>query len=497
MSRTASAREEIYAPQETAFTRIWRHRNLILLSLDVLVIVGAFLGSYYVRFHLQFMVIQQVVPIPEIQPYLGAATLLTALWLALTWRAGGYERGLGGTVPIERAHHLFVAGCYAITAQMVISFMIRDLLLSRQVYLMTFFFSSVGMILARRILRLLDGLLKRRGYAHQVAVIVGTDEQSQDFARLLQKEGNASVVGHLTWLREPLSQAQPLRPIGSIEQLEHLHKKYRFNNVVFSFSEGNGASELMKERLFDILNFCEVQKISLYVINNSFDVAISPREVGSIQGIPLMHLQDASMHPGYAVVKRVIDIVVSLLLLILCTPIWVTIAALIKLDSKGPVFFTQMRAGLHGKPFRIYKFRSMTNDAEAKLREILDINSLDEPVFKIKADPRVTRVGRFLRRTGLDEVPQLINVLKGEMSLVGPRPEQVDMVARYSPWQKRRLKAKPGITGYQQVNNRGEASLSKRVRYDLVYLKNQGLLLDAYIILKTLRVITKGSGITH
>jgi exopolysaccharide biosynthesis polyprenyl glycosylphosphotransferase len=495
MSRPAAAQVE-RAPHETVLTTILRYRNFILLSLDVIVIAGAFLGSYYVRFYLQFMVIQQeVIPVPDIQPYLGAATLLTALWLALTWHGGGYERGLGGTVPLENAHHLLVAGSYAITGLMVTSFMIRGLLLSRQVYVMTFLFSSAGMLAARLLLRALDDLLKRRGFANQLAIIVGTDEQAQDFARLLQQAGNALVVGHVTWSRDAL--AHGLRPIGSIEQLEQLHSQYRFNNLVFSFSENGGASERVKERMFEILNFCEVHRISLYVINNSFDVAISPREVGSIRGIPLIQLQDASLHPGYALVKRLIDITASLLVLIVGAPLWLTIATLIKLDSKGPVLFSQMRAGLHGKPFRIYKFRSMANDAESRLNDLIDIDLLAEPVFKIKSDPRVTRLGKLLRRTGLDEIPQFINVLKGEMSIVGPRPEEINMVARYSPWQKRRLKAKPGITGYQQINNRGEASLSKRVRYDLVYLKQQGLVLDAYIMAKTLAVMVKGSGVTH
>ena len=496
MSSSAPA-QVVCAPQQTVLTRIWRHKSYLLLTLDVLVIVGAFLVSYYVRFYLQFMVIQQFVPVPDIQPYITAAGLLAALWLVLTWRAGGYENGLRRTLPLADAHQLIVSGCYAITGLMVASFMIRDPLLSRQVFLMTFLTSCAGMLVVRLLLRRLDVLLTRRGVNYQQAIIIGTDEQAQDFARLLHETGNAAVIGHLAWSRHSLPHSPTVRSVGSIEQLEDLHREYRFNNVVFSFSEGYGSPERLKARMFEILNFCETHGISLYIINNSFDVAISPREVGSVQGIPLIQLQDASLHPGYAIVKRFIDVSAALLILSLGAPLWLLIVALIKLDSKGPVLFTQMRAGLHGKPFRIFKFRSMENDAESRLREFVDVDSLAEPVFKIKADPRVTRAGKILRRTSLDEIPQLLNVLKGEMSLVGPRPEAIDMVARYNPWQKRRLKAKPGITGYQQINNRGEASLSRRVRYDLVYLKNQGLLLDAYIIVKTIGVITKGTGVTH
>jgi len=167
------------------------------------------------------------------------------------------------------------------------------------------------------------------------------------------------------------------------------------------------------------------------------------------------------------------------------------------LTGDGPVFFTQIRAGLHGKPFRMYKFRSMVKDAEKKLNDLVDIDKLDEPVFKITNDPRVTTVGRFLRRTSLDEIPQIINVLKGDMSIVGPRPEELRNVEKYDAFQRRRLKAKPGLTGYHQITNRGEPSLAKRIEYDIIYLKNQGFFVDLYIILKTVYVVLAGKGVTY
>jgi lipopolysaccharide/colanic/teichoic acid biosynthesis glycosyltransferase len=142
----------------------------------------------------------------------------------------------------------------------------------------------------------------------------------------------------------------------------------------------------------------------------------------------------------------------------------------------------------------MYKFRSMVEDAEERLGELVDFDKIEEPVFKLSEDPRVTPVGKFLRRTSLDETPQMINVLLGSMSLVGPRPEQVELVARYTPWQRRRLKAKPGITGYQQVMSRGDLSLARRIEYDLYYLKFQSLFLDLYILFKTLIVVLRGDG---
>ncbi len=145
----------------------------------------------------------------------------------------------------------------------------------------------------------------------------------------------------------------------------------------------------------------------------------------------------------------------------------------------------------------MFKFRSMAADAEERLRELVAFDALAEPVFKLKNDPRVTPVGRLLRRTGLDEVPQLLNVIRGDMSIVGPRPEEVALVERYDAVHRRRLKARPGITGYQQIMNRGEASLVARVRHDLLYLKQQSLMFDFYIMFRTVGVVLRGSGTTH
>ncbi|MCP4108916.1 MAG: sugar transferase [Desulfobacteraceae bacterium] len=207
--------------------------------------------------------------------------------------------------------------------------------------------------------------------------------------------------------------------------------------------------------------------------------------------------RDHSQLPIYSFIKRMLDIFLSIFGIFLTLPLWLCIAILIKLSSRGPVFFTQVRAGLNGKPFRMYKFRSMVVDAEDRLNDLIDINNLEEPVFKIKNDPRVTLAGRILRRTSLDELPQIINVLKGEMSLIGPRPEELRIVEKYNEYQQARLKTKPGITGYQQIMNRGESSFSRRFHYDLIYLNNQNLFMDFYIVFMTVPVVLLGKGTTH
>jgi exopolysaccharide biosynthesis polyprenyl glycosylphosphotransferase len=245
-----------------------------------------------------------------------------------------------------------------------------------------------------------------------------------------------------------------------------------------------------------LLNFCESRGMSLYLVAGAQDVAVDPREVGTFSDLPLLRLEDASLHPAYRVVKRVLDVAGALVLLVAGLPVWLAAALLVRLSGPGPVLFTQERAGLFGRTFRIVKFRTMVADAESRRDGLVDLSSLPEPVYKLADDPRVTRIGRFLRRTSLDEVPQLLNVLAGQMSLVGPRPEEQSVVARYDEQQRRRLKAKPGITGLQQVECRGCASLRRRVQWDLVYLKNQGLLLDLIILARTVGAVVRGNGAT-
>ena len=193
-------------------------------------------------------------------------------------------------------------------------------------------------------------------------------------------------------------------------------------------------------------------------------------------------------------IKRSMDITGSLFGLCITGLLTPIIGLAIKLDSPGPIFFKQQRAGREGKPFTLYKFRSMTLNAEAELDQLIDWDNLQEPVFKLQEDPRLTRVGRILRRWSLDELPQFWNTLKGDMSLVGPRPESIRFVSRYDAWQRRRLMAKPGISGPMQINGRGELSLNDRVNMEVNYIQNYSIKTDCIILLKTIPAIIRGTG---
>jgi len=193
-------------------------------------------------------------------------------------------------------------------------------------------------------------------------------------------------------------------------------------------------------------------------------------------------------------VKRPLDVVASLIGLVLLSPVFLVLAVLVKLDSPGPVFFKQLRVGKDGKEFEFYKFRSMVQDAEALKTKLMHLNELDGPVFKISDDPRITAFGRFLRRTSLDELPQLFNVLRGDMSLVGPRPPLPDEVANYESWQRQKLSVLPGITCLWQISGRNHIGFTEWMRLDIEYIRRQSFGVDLKILIRTLPAVLLRKG---
>lgn len=197
---------------------------------------------------------------------------------------------------------------------------------------------------------------------------------------------------------------------------------------------------------------------------------------------------------AFVLAKRFFDIIISIFALIVLSPIILLAVIIIKLDSKGPVIFLQDRVGKNGKIFKMYKFRSMYTDAEIRLREIRHLNEAKGHIFKIKDDPRITRVGKFIRKSSIDELLQLINVIKGEMSLVGPRPPLPSEVKKYTIKQKLRLAVTPGMTGLWQVSGRSNLTFDEMIKLDLYYIKNKNILLDFIILLKTIPAVLKMDG---
>lgn len=478
--------------------RFWRTTTpLLLVALDAVIVFAAVMVSYFLRFYIELFAIKSV-PVGGLESYIRGAAILAGLWLYSNWRAGAYESGLHGIgTPLQRVRVLLSSAAQALVVLMVLSFMYRPLLLSRQVYLMTGVIGFAGMLASRMLLDSVGRRLAWRGASQQSILFMGADKRLKPFIKRLRhvkapfrmnglvlRNGGESN-GRRTFAGQPI--------LGGLADLPDIYRRKPFDILVMPPSS-DGSADGPGHDFLRVLNFCEARDIALYTLPDAFDVAVSQREVGVFSGMPLIRICDAAIHPGYAATKRAFDVVAASSLLLFGLPLFVAIAFIVKMTSKGGAFFIQPRAGLHGHPFKMYKFRSMFEDAEERLKELVDFDALKEPVFKIENDPRVTKVGRYLRRASLDELPQLFNVLKGEMSLVGPRPEEVKLVAKYNEWQKRRLKAKPGITGFQQITNRGEPDLSERVKLDLIYLKHQGLLLDAFILAKTLAVVVSGGG---
>jgi len=477
---------------------IWRGRAWILLPLDAVAIVASFMISFHAARGLSLDFPTEAGP-AQARLYLARGVLFSGLWVSLFALAQGYETGLrGSSAPMVRIRSFFMKGVYATALLIIVTHCLGAGHLSLWVCAGAVALTCCAMIVSRSVLLAADRWLGRRGVFTHRMVVVGINEQTREFVRRLRLSlRTIRVSGFLAWEPGGLNKRAHftgLPILGSIDDIRAVFVMRPFDKLILSLA--GMPSHVTHSRVLEILNFCEEESISLYMIPTSFDIAVDMRQVASLSGVSLIRMQDAAIHPAYAVVKRVMDMVFSLAgILVLGPLVGVPIALLIKLTGRGPVIYSQIRIGLHGKPFRIYKFRTMVQDAEALLKDLVDVDGLKAPGFKLENDPRVTRLGRFLRCSGLDELPQLYNVLVGAMSLVGPRPEMAEFVERYTPEMRRRLKAKPGITGYQQIKARG-TPLAAAVRYDLIYLKHQSFLFDLYILYKTIGVVLRDSEIT-
>ena len=244
-----------------------------------------------------------------------------------------------------------------------------------------------------------------------------------------------------------------------------------------------------------IVHQCEEQGIVVRVRTEMSRLQVARSYVDDLEGVPVMTIQSGPADSWQLIMKRVIDIAGSAAFLVVLAPLFAVIAWLIRMDSTGPVFFMQERVGFNKRPFRLIKFRTMLDGADHQQSQLEHLNEAAGPVFKIKSDPRITRLGKFLRRFSIDELPQLINVLKGDMSLVGPRPLPLRDFDRFdTQWHKRRLSVKPGMTCLWQVNGRSNIDFDHWVQMDLEYIDNWSLGLDMKILLKTIPAILRGSG---
>jgi len=370
-------------------------------------------------------------------------------------------------------------GCLLTTIGLVLAIYALHLTVPRGV---TSFFGIVSFIiiyLKEETLRLVIRSKFGQSQYKRRFVLVGTGGELAGMARELEGRRDDTVA--------VVAQFDLARPLSELVQLLHEHSIY---GVILS------AKRTYFEQIENVIKACELEGVEVWLIADFFTNQIARTTFDELLGRPLLIFSSTPEASWQSVVKQVIDFFGALVLLILTAPIFIGIALAIRLTSPGPVFFRQQRSGINGAPFKLYKFRTMITNAEQFKHELAAMNEMQGPVFKVTNDPRVTNIGKWLRRYSLDELPQLWNVLWGEMSLVGPRPLPVDEVKCFNDFaHRRRLSVKPGLTCLWQISGRNQISDFKDwVRLDLEYIDNWSLWLDLKILFKTIPAVLIGTG---
>ena len=359
----------------------------------------------------------------------------------------------------------------------------------------TFILFTAGGTLALMTIRLAVWLTlhlyRRSGRSYKNVLIVGTGALARSTAdQILSHLGQGLRI--LGFLDREISRRfwryRDLPVIGSLADLPSIGKSRQVDMVIFAV----GYKTL--GRIAGDVRLCNRMGLPAIVLTDVLGNTSVRKTAGEFFGRPGVRFDAAPRLDWATAAKDISDRVLTAVALFLLLPLFGMVAVAIKLSSEGPVFFQQTRVGLNGRKFTLWKFRTMVADAEKKKRQLAGLNEMSGPVFKISNDPRVTRVGRFLRRASIDELPQLINVVKGDMSLVGPRPPLPDEVLQYDGWERRRLSVKPGLTCLWQVNGRNRIDFEEWMKLDLEYIDNWSLKKDAEILIKTIPAVLRGTG---
>jgi exopolysaccharide biosynthesis polyprenyl glycosylphosphotransferase len=383
------------------------------------------------------------------------------------------------------------------TVAIFVASVIFNMSMITPIFLIVFWETSCLLtLLSRVVLRFTLDQVRVRGRNLRIILLAGTNKRVLKFAdNVIKKpELGYQLAGFVDdkWVCERDGELQKNYPLIHFDELS----KYLRDNVVDEVMIGLPIKSYY-EKYSKIVSLSIEQGINVRIIADLFFTQVAKSKTENFEGNPIITLYTGSMNYGALLIKRILDIVISLILLILLSPLFVITAIAIKISSPGPVFFCQERLGLYKRLFKLYKFRTMVPDAEKLLQELEEFNEADGPVFKIKNDPRITKIGRFLRVSSIDELPQLLNVLKGDMSLVGPRPLPVRDYEEFDHcWFNRRFSVRPGITCFWQVNGRSDVSFSKWIEMDLRYIDTWSLKLDFLILLKTIPAVLKGEGAT-
>jgi exopolysaccharide biosynthesis polyprenyl glycosylphosphotransferase len=410
-----------------------------------------------------------------------------ALWLPLWWlglvAVGLYDQRRTHN-PVEELTRITRGVTLGAAAAVFVSFS-ADFPLSRGWILVGWALALVGVAVGRRLLRRTISALRARGHLRHRALVIGADASGWALAQAAARalgEG-LDVVGLVRMGAPSDDPALEGMVVGGVERLRDLVSALRVSEVLVAPTVDSDAD------LSRIVSTLDGVPVHLYIAPALEGFLASRLTIHPLGDRPLVSIERIELRPMARVVKRAVDLALGSALLVLSLPVLAACAAAIRLSSPGPVLFRQRRVGLGGREFTMWKLRTMMADAEMPPPDLARSNQASGLLFKLERDPRVTQVGRFLRRSSLDELPQLLNVVAGQMSLVGPRPPLPSEVAHYDNRLGRRLLVKPGMTGLWQVNGRSLLSFEDYVRYDLLYVQNWSLALDLYILARTVPAV--------
>lgn len=455
----------------------WKSRwlTVLLLIIDTFFYTLLWFTAYYLRRWANPFFSN---PINEMVNYSKAVPGFVLVWLFATAYHGHYshKEKISSLNQVSKIFKAALAGLLGILA--LAHFLYKNLELGRAVILFSSLFNFFYLYISRTYLRELKRRCVTAGFGLTRCLIVGAGECGIKVMEHIigHPEIGFNLIGFVDDDPDKKIIAQ-VPVLGPLENIPQLVRQYHIEEVFLAIPS------LPHNKQIDLIVESDGTGVDFKIVSDIFGVITSQVKIGEIDEIPVIKLKQGRLSPTQAFVKRAMDLVIALLIFLPALFMWPIIVFYIRFDSKGPSIFKQERIGKDGNPFILYKFRTMYVDTP-KFQE-----APEQP-----DDPRITKVGRFLRKYSLDELPQLINVLKGDMSMVGPRPEMPFIVAKYEEWQYRRLSVKPGISGLWQIVGRKKLPLYQNLEYDFYYIKNQSLLLDLIILWKTIPAVLFGKG---
>lgn len=472
--------------------------NVALVFIDLAMILLGFVLAWEFRYRASdFVPVKWMLSLRE---YLRYIVLFLPVWLGVFAVLGLYAfKGISNLA--KELMMVILAVSATLSLMIIIIFFNRDQFFSRLIIIYAWLFVSVMVVAGRLGLRMLQRSFYRYGWGVRRVVVVGSNNVAKELIKYLHENRNLGLelVGIIDEKKQKGEKIEGYRVMGDSQWLAKINKRYCLDEVWMA--EANKNDEYM----LDTIAFCQEKDLVFRFVPSLLEMLSANIETQTLAGMPLIAVRETALEGWGRIIKRVFDIVFSLLVVLVLWPIFLVVAVAIKIDSNGPVFYKSTRIGKKGKSFILYKFRSMKVEysvgeeyggkkAEKIRDQLKKYNIADGPLFKIDNDPRITRVGKFIRKTRIDEFGQIINVLKGDMSWIGPRPPLAEEVKQYKPHQMKRLAIKSGITGPWQVTGRHDLTFDEIVKLDTYYIEHWTLLLDFQIFFKTILLMFSGSG---